>query len=251
MNHPIRTGAFFVFSAPLLALFCWGIAGLQPYGTYNGEYGIFLNQITVAVRHITNVPTAINFDFRAFDTIGEEYILYAAVIGTLILLRQLRKEQESEEDDQSDKTASQVSDRSEAIRLAGMILFGLLLTFGIYLILHGHMTPGGGFQGGAIVGTGALLVYLTAGYDVYSEISPASAMEALHSIGAGGFVIIGLAGLIVGGVFLKNVLPLGSAGQFASGGIIPVANDVVGLGVANAFAVVFHEFIVQTRRKQK
>src|SRR5438270_327021 len=163
MKHPRRTAVFLVCSALLLAVFCWGLAGLDSYGQYTGAYGIFFNQLTVMSRHITNVPTAINFDFRGIDTMGEEYILFGSVLGTLVLLRQLREEQESEGDDQAG--VKEISEPSGAVRLLGLVLLVLLIMFGIYIILHAHMTPGGGFQGGAIVGTAMLLVYLTGGYN--------------------------------------------------------------------------------------
>jgi multicomponent Na+:H+ antiporter subunit B len=178
---------------------------------------------------------------------GEEYILFGSVLGTLVLLRQLREEQESEGDDQAG--VKEISEPSDAVRLLGLVLLVLLIMFGIYIILHAHMTPGGGFQGGAIVGTAMLLVYLTGGYNVYSGISPPNLMEFLHAGAAGSYVAIGLSGLIVGGVFLSNILPLGTSGHFASGGTIPLINDAVGLEVSNGFAIIFHEFITQTRRR--
>src|SRR5438270_4628745 len=98
MKHPRRTAVFLVCSALLLAVFCWGLAGLDSYGQYTGAYGIFFNELTVMSRHITNVPTAINFDLRGIYTIGEEDLLFVSVLGTLVLVRQTREEQESEGD---------------------------------------------------------------------------------------------------------------------------------------------------------
>src|SRR5207248_1823351 len=137
-----------------------------------------------------------------------------------------------EEAEGDDETGFKIiSEPSDAVRLVGLVLLGLLVMFGIYIIVHAHMTPGGGFQGGAIVGTAMLMVYLTGGYHIYSGISPPNLMEFLHASAAGSYVAIGLSSLIIGGVFLSNTIPLGTAGHFASGGTIPLINDAVGLEV--------------------
>jgi multicomponent Na+:H+ antiporter subunit B len=153
--------------------------------------------------------------------------------------------------DMPDSALRQVSEPTDAIRLAGLTLVGLLVVFGTYVVLHGHLTPGGGFQGGVIIGSSALVAYLTTGYTAFENISPIEWMEVLEALGAGAFVVIGLCGLIFGGCFLSNFLPLGTAGQFASGGTIALINDFVGIEVASGFAIVFHEFIVQTLRRDQ
>jgi multicomponent Na+:H+ antiporter subunit B len=250
MKHPVRFTAFIIFGGGVLALFCWALVGLDRFGEYAGAYGIFFNSMTVPLRHATNVSTAINFDFRGFDTIGEEYILFASVCGTTMLLRSMELEKD-ERGETPDSALRQVSEPSDAIRLAGLALVGLLVMFGTYVILHGHLTPGGGFQGGVIVGSCTLVAYLTTGYTAYAKISPIELMEAGEAIGAGAFVAIGLCGLILSGSFLYNFLPLGTAGQFASAGTITLINDFVGLEVASGFAIIFHEFIVQTLRRNR
>jgi multicomponent Na+:H+ antiporter subunit B len=250
MKHPIRLSAFAIFGAALAGLFCWALWGLEAFGAFTGPYGIYFNRMTVALRHVTNVPAAINFDFRAIDTMGEEYILFGAVLGTLVLLRQLEQEQEMEESEPDrDVGIHQISEPSDAVRLMGLLLTGLLTLFGMYVVLHGQLTPGGGFQGGTIMGTAALLVFLTTGYQTYSRIAPSKVWEFLDAAGAGGYVAVGLAGIVCGNAFLANVIPFGQTGHFASGGTLTLLNDLVGLEVANGFAVVFNEFIVQTRRK--
>jgi multicomponent Na+:H+ antiporter subunit B len=250
MNHPVRFAAFVTFGAGILALFCWAVFGLDRFGEYTGAYGIFFNSMTVPLRHATNVSTAINFDFRGFDTIGEEYILFSSVCGTTMLLRSMEIEEEAG-GETPDSAVRQVSEPTDAIRLAGLALAALLVMFGTYVILHGHLTPGGGFQGGVIVGSSALVAYLTTGYTAFAKISPIELMEVGEALGAGAFVAIGMSGLILGGSFLYNFLPLGTTSQFASAGTITLINDFVGLEVASGFAIVFHEFIVQTLRRSR
>jgi multicomponent Na+:H+ antiporter subunit B len=248
MSDRLRRNCLLISGVGLAWLLCRAVLRLPPWGNFMGAYGLYFNAVTVASRHITNVPTAINFDFRGVDTMGEEYILFGSVIGTLTLLRQMPGEaEEAREEEISGRDV----ERSEAVRLLGLIMTGLLILFGIYIILHAHLTPGGGFQGGAIVGTAALLMYLASDYEIYERLSPASLMEFGHASGAGSYVAIGMAGLIVGRPFLQNFLPFGTTGHFASGGLIPLLNGAVGLEVSIGFAIIFREFVTQTHRHKR
>ena len=83
----------------LLALLVWGFAGLPDFGDFHGAYGQLLNRVAVPERSTTDVVTAVNFDYRGFDTLGEEFILFAAVIGVASMLRTLRGERIRRPDD--------------------------------------------------------------------------------------------------------------------------------------------------------
>jgi multicomponent Na+:H+ antiporter subunit B len=246
MNRTIRIAVFMAAAAIVSVLFGWALLGLDRFGEYQGVYGIFFNSVTYTSRHITNVPTAVNFDFRAIDTMGEEYILFGSVVGTITLLRPMRDEAA-----ESGGAEFEGVQRSDAVRLIALILSGLLVLFGVYIVVHAHLTPGGGFQGGAMIGTASLLVFLGAGGATYTNVSPMELMEFGHASGAGSYVAIGLAGLILNGVFLQNFLPLSTVKHFLSGGIIPLINDFVGLEVSIGFAIIFYEFIAQARRQPR
>ena len=92
MSDRVRLRLFGVSLAGLLALLLWGLAGLPDFGDSQGAYGQILNQVSVPERSATDVVTAVNFDYRGFDTLGEEFILFAAVIGVASILRTLRGE---------------------------------------------------------------------------------------------------------------------------------------------------------------
>jgi Domain related to MnhB subunit of Na+/H+ antiporter len=111
-------------------------------------YGSLLVGIGVTERHATDLVTALNFDFRAFDTLGEEFILFASVLGVVLILRQLRREHERPNQDEPDE--HQLAGASEALRALALVLVPGLLAVGVYIIVHGQITPGGGFQGGVI-----------------------------------------------------------------------------------------------------
>ena len=90
--------------------------------------------------------------------------------------------------------------------------------FACYMAIHTQLTPGGGFQGGAIAGGAFALVYMGLHYSIYRRFVPRAVADAVESAGGGAYAVIGLATLIASGVFLKNILPLGHVGSIASSG---------------------------------
>jgi multicomponent Na+:H+ antiporter subunit B len=226
------------------ALLLWGLTGLPNYGVYPGPYGDVLNQVAVAERKATNVVAAVTFDYRGVDTMGEEYILFAAVIGVAVLLRAQRDEVEQPPDE--DAADRRAPGTSNAVRVLGLALVGPVVLFGLYMVAHGHLTPGGGFQGGVVLATGALLVFLSGEYVTLRKVRPAALIDLAESSGAGGYVTVGLLGLATGAAFLENVLPLGEPGALLSAGTIPLLNLVVGLEVAGGMVLLLSEFLEQT-----
>jgi multicomponent Na+:H+ antiporter subunit B len=223
--------------------------GLPGFGKYPGPYGDMINSLAPYQRHVTNAVAAVNFDYRGLDTLGEEFILFAAVSGLVLLLRGSRGETVlAPTYAPGDR---KIVPRSEAIHWLGYGLVGAINLFGFYMVMHGHLTPGGGFQGGAILGTASLLVYLAADYRTYCKTAPKHLIELVESLGAGAYALIGLGGIFAGGAFLQNFLPLGKRGDLFSGGTILAINCAVGLEVAAGFALLFREFIEETRAPRK
>ena len=83
----VRLTVFLLAGLVLGGLFVWGFGGLPSFGHYRGVYGSVLNRVSVPERHVTDVVTAVNFDYRGFDTLGEEFIFFAAVLGVVLILR--------------------------------------------------------------------------------------------------------------------------------------------------------------------
>src|ERR1700761_3167232 len=94
MSRRARLVMFVIGAAGFGVVLVIGLAGLPAFGDYHGVYGHVINGIGVSERHATDLVTAVNFDFRAFDTLGEEFILFASVLGVVLILRQMRGEQE-------------------------------------------------------------------------------------------------------------------------------------------------------------
>jgi multicomponent Na+:H+ antiporter subunit B len=215
------------------------VTGLEPFGHYPGPYGDVLAKVVGDERHTGQLVAATVFDYRGFDTLGEEMILFAAVCGCAALLRVLRREHE----DGEGAPARPVP--SFAARAMGAALVGPIIVLGAYVVAHGHLTPGGGFSGGIVVG-GALLLAYAGGQGLrLRRVGSITVLEGAEALGAAGFLALALAGLIAAGTLLKNFLALGTSGMLLSAGTIPVGNVAVGLEVAGAVALVFSEFLEQ------
>jgi len=122
---------------------------------------------------------------------------------------------------------------------------GLILVYGIYIVLHGHLTPGGGFAGGVIIALSFIHLMLAFGKDLALKKMSKSASSFFESIGALLFITIALVGFIViGGSFFYNFIGTGKPFAFVSAGTIPLSNIAicfkVGAGLFGVFiAIIF------------
>src|SRR5207248_715645 len=105
------------------------------------------------------------------------------------------------------------------------------VVLGAYVVTHGHLTPGGGFQGGVVLAAAVLIVFLAGEYLVMKFISPHDVLESGEALGAASYALIGLGGLIFAAAFFQNFLPLGSPGNLLSAGTMPLSNIGVGVEV--------------------
>ena len=126
-----------------------------------------------------------------------------------------------------------------------LILIPLLVSLGVYLALHGALTPGGGFQAGVVLAAGPLAILLAGRYLALKRVAPQWALEALDAAGAPAYAVIGLGGLIFASVYLENFLPLGTSGHLLSAGMMPLNSIAVGLEVTGAFLLTWTEFLDQ------
>lgn len=268
MSRRVRSTLFFVSVMGFLVLLVWGLRGLPPLGHYHGPYGDVLNEVATHERHVTDIVTAVNFDYRGFDTLGEEFILFISVMGVLLLLRKgehegggrgaRHQEAEREQKDSSTKQSEKqdeapernVPSPSDASRVLTLALVGPLVVFGVYVVTHGHLTPGGGFQGGVILAAAPLLVYLSGSFTVFKRITSHRLIEMADAVAAGSYALIGFAGMMAGAHFLQNILPLGTTGTINSSGTIALIDLAVGLEVAAAFVLLLYAFLEQTLERR-
>lgn len=235
MSRRVRICVLVPALAGLATLFAWAIAGMPAFGDYHGPYGFVLNRVVVPLRHTTNVVMGTNFDVRGIDTMGEEFILYAAIVGVTLLLR----------DDARSRRAERHTRRlpSDAVRLVGVVMIGGGLLVGLWLVAFGYVTPGGGFQGGVLVAGAILLLYLVGNHRDYRPFRNERVLDPLEALGAGGYVVIGLAALASGAAFLTNLFGFGITGTLASGGSIALLNWASAIAVTVAMVILFAEFL--------
>jgi multicomponent Na+:H+ antiporter subunit B len=170
-------------------------------------------------RHTPNVVSSINFDQRAFDTLGEELILMASALAAVLILRTVRAEQE----DTAGEHAYGPAQVFDALRITGYLLLPVTIMTAVYIVAHGYLSPGGGFQGGVVLGSAIHLIYLSGDYPALARIRPIPMFEAGEALAAGAFVALALA----------------FAGQ------VKAMNAVVGLEVGCAIVLALAKFFEQ------
>ncbi|MFD8565919.1 MnhB domain-containing protein [Streptomyces sp. NPDC059639] len=220
----------------LAAMFVAAFVRLPRFGGDRHPYGDRATDAALA-RHTANVVSSINFDLRAFDTLGEESILFAAVLGTVVLLRQTREE---------DRVPPHSAAVDPWVRRYALVALPVALVVGLYVIAHGQLSPGGGFQGGVIVATAVHLLYIGVDYRALERIRPVTLYEVGDAVGEAAYLLVGVAGLIGGSAFLANtLLPYGTFNTLTSGGVVPLLNLAVGIEVACAVVVLVSRFLDQ------
>lgn len=241
MSPAWRIRVFFLAAAGFSCLYFLAVRNLPPWGDYRGPYGDVMSASAVFQRHATDVVNAVDYDYRGFDTLGEEYILFTSVLGVMLLLR-------------DPKTHRSRSTRNTSLGLttkfAAAASFGVLIVFGLYMSTHGQLTPGGGFQGGVILASAAMLIYIAQDFRVFKRITSHPLVEGLEALGAGGYAAIGLTASLFSAPFLTNWIPLGETGDVFSSGTIAAISACVGLEVTAAFLLLgytyLEEIITQT-----
>jgi multicomponent Na+:H+ antiporter subunit B len=177
-----------------------------------------------------NIVTAIIVTYRGLDTLGEVTVLFlsAAVVG-LVLASGCRRE----------KTQQQLTPVGELLTTGTQLLVPLIMLLGVYIFINGHLTPGGGFQGGAVIASGVLLTLLAdpARHFSHRLIATIESFAGIFYIG------IGILGLILAGGFLDNrLLPTGELGHLFSAGTIPLIYSLIGLKVGAEFSSMLADF---------
>ncbi len=191
------------------------VRAMPTFGDHPLPYGDAINHDAPAQRHVSNSVSAVNFDYRGFDTLGEEFMLVCAVTGTVMLLRGSRGESLSAAP--GTLPGRPLPRRSEAVVLIGRIMGPFTMMFGLYVVLHATVTPGGAFQGGVIISSGLLLLFLGEGYQGWRRLMRTPWLDACEGGGALSFALAGLAPMLTGAAFLQNVLPYGKFRDMLSG----------------------------------
>ncbi len=197
----------------------------------NGSPGeVIFGQATNLESGPANTITAIVADYRSFDTLGEVTVLFVSSLGVALLLGGTKQ-----------KRLELNFKPNFMLRVGSRAIFGIILMTGIYIAIHGHLTPGGGFPGGTMIASSMLLLYL-ADDEFRAKIK---GFKMLESAAGSAYVLMGLTGLLLGGYFLQNFLPNGTLGNLLSAGMIPIIYVLIGLKVGSEISGVVDNFLTE------
>ncbi|MFF7726724.1 MnhB domain-containing protein [Streptomyces sp. NPDC008001] len=235
MTRRVRLWILAVGLLTVAALYAAACTDLPGFGNSWHPYGDRAVRASLQ-QHTANAVSSVNFDQRAFDTLGEESVLFASVLGTLVLLRQTRGEK---------RVAPETARVPGVLRRYGRLMLPVALLIGLYVIAHGQLSPGGGFQGGVVVATSVHLLYIAVDYPALERFRRLGVYELADGAGEAAYVLLGAAGLIAGSAYLANTLPLGTFNTLSSGGTVPLLNAAVGVEVTSAVVVLLAHFLGQ------
>lgn len=220
----------------IIIVLLWTVAYLPIFGNAgnpdNNEVSARYIEQGLDETGAVNIVTGMILDYRAFDTFGESCVLFIASCCVLALLRIDAGEKEAKKRlaDADDRHFEPKNDL--ILQKCACLLVPLILIFGIYIVLNGHLSPGGGFSGGAVLGSG-LILYLNA--FGFKKIERFFTEKVYRRITLGALTFYCLAksySFFTGANHLNSGIPLGTPGAILSSGLILPLNICVGLVVA-------------------
>ena len=192
-----------------------------------------------------NLVTAVVVTYRGLDTLGEVTVLFISAAGVGLLLRRTRRNQKDdkglEKGDRAEETANVNVHKpaSEIVETATELLLPMIILFGVYVFMNGHLSPGGGFQGGAIIASGTMFLLLALPESHISRLL----IAITESLSGFSYVVVGVLGVLFAGGFLDNrFMDLGTYGDLFSAGAIPLIYTLVGLKVGFELSAVLDRF---------
>ena len=174
-----------------------------------------------------NAVAGMILDYRAFDTFGESCVLFSAVIAVFILLKSTGKENEEEMNDREFEPKN-----DPVLQAAAKILIPVIMIFGFYVILNGHLSAGGGFSGGAILGGGMILYLLAFGFQKAERFFNEKTFRIVVCSALTFYCLAKSYSFFTGANGIESIIPLGTPGAIISSGLILPLNICVGLIVA-------------------
>lgn len=180
-----------------------------------------------------NIVAGMILDYRAFDTFGESCVLFIASSCVFIMLKIGDNRLEKKKREQEISRDHRFEPRHDIIlRNITKVLVPMIFIFGIYVILNGHISPGGGFSGGAIIGAG-LILYLSAfGYDNTHRFINEKMIKWVTFVSLTFYCLAKSYSFFTGANHLESGIPNGTPGAILSSGLILPLNICVGLIVA-------------------
>ncbi len=173
-----------------------------------------------------NIISGMILDYRAFDTFGEANVLFCAVTAVFILL----KNTSGKEARKNDRIYEPKND--VILQRTAGVLSPFLVLFGFYIILNGHISPGGGFSGGAVIGSGMILYLLAFGFSKTERFFTETTYKIVSVSALSFYCLAKSYSFFTGANHIENGITIGTPGDIFSAGLILPLNIAVGLVVA-------------------
>ncbi|MGI6020224.1 MAG: hydrogen gas-evolving membrane-bound hydrogenase subunit E [Lachnospiraceae bacterium] len=228
-----------ILCVAIIGILLWTILYLpkfsDPNNPINNEVSARYIEKGVEETGAVNFVTGMILDYRAFDTFGESCVLFIAAICVQVLLRiddknNKRSVEYRRRENETDRLYEPKND--VILQRVSVVLVPLLFIFGIYIILNGHLSPGGGFSGGAVIGSG-LILYLNAfGFKKTERFFTNKTFRIVTLIALTFYCFAKSYSFFTGANHLESGIPLGTPGAILSSGLILPLNICVGLVVA-------------------
>lgn len=217
----------------LLLTVSWLPSYADPNNPYNNEVSERYIEKGLQETGAVNIVAGMILDYRAFDTFGESCVLFVASSCVFIMLRlgdnKLDRKKKARELEIEKKFEPE---KDTILRSITRILVPFILIFGIYVILNGHISPGGGFSGGAILGAGMILFVSAFGYEEAQKVISEKLVKTLTFVALTFYCLAKSYSFFTGANHLDSGIPLGTPGAILSSGLILPLNICVGIVVA-------------------
>ncbi len=181
---------------------------------------------------VPNVVTGVLWGYRAYDTMGEATVLFTSVVGVIMLGSHTGM-----------LSLCKVVGMTVIVKTVASLLTPFLFLFGGYIVLYGHLTPGGGFPGGVIIAAAMTIILLAYGVRFACSRIGFIPCEMGEELGAIMIVVIGIAGFFTGTYFLQPWAFFGELGDLLSNVKIIILNFAVGLKVAGGMLLIIYTLL--------
>jgi len=229
----MRRTVIIVLALALVSGFCALLLLTSGYDGARGSTGNPYLSAGASETGAVNLVSGIYLNYRLYDSLFELLIFSIAVLGVRFYLNA----------DESKKPSVVKIAESPVVRISADLLFGPIIMIGLYLIVFGHLSPGGGFSGGAVGGSGLLLCAAALGAEVVARRFHEQIIEQIEWGILLVILMFVIAPVLLGRMPLTDLLPPGQEGTLLSGGTIPVHNVLIGIKVFIGTWVIIYSFI--------
>ena len=219
-----------VLGTVMIAFLLLTVSDLPPFGVADVPMN---NEVPARYVHdglketgAVNAVAGVILDYRAFDTLGESHVLYTGLTAVLILLLSLNETEKAPEPEDI------LLRRDRVLSITASVLSPIIVLFGTYVILNGHLSPGGGFSGGAIVGAGLIVYAIAFGFTRLERILNLRSFRIICLSALCFYSLSKCYSFFCGANGLHTIFTPGTPGRILSAGLILPLNIAVGAVVA-------------------